>query len=113
MKLEDALTALRAGAKIYHPSMEKNEYFIGCYHALPDFYDDEGNLVTETFEQKKERGMFITKMIDEKVHPDMCNRLSFKKYMELIDEFPFLQEKLAFPTINLLWLMSDAWEIKE
>lgn len=34
MKFEEALTALRKGAKIRHPSMPDDEYLSGCYITL-------------------------------------------------------------------------------
>ena len=109
MKFEDALTALREGAKIRHTMMEPDEYFIGCYVGLNM---EMVGLPPEDFETVKARGMSITKMKGNVTHPDMRPRLPFMEQMDLLNKYPFLQEKLAYPTMNLLLIMSDDWEIK-
>ena len=108
MKFEEALTALRSGAKIRHPMMDPDEYFSGCYMSLDMRLCD---LPPEDFEEIKARGISITKMKGNEVHPDMRPRLPFGEHMELSNKYPFLQEKLSFPTINLLLIMSDEWII--
>jgi hypothetical protein len=109
MKFEEALTALRSGAKIRHPMMEPDEYLIGCYVGLNM---EIFGLLPENFEEVKARGISITKMKGDRQDPDMKPRLPFREQMDLIDKYPFLQEKLAYPTMNLLLIMSDDWEIK-
>ncbi len=109
MKFEEALTALRSGAKIQHPMMEPDEYFIGCYVGLNM---EMFGLPPENFNEVKARGMSIAKMKGDRQHSDMKPRLPFREQMDLLDKYPFLQEKLAYPTMNLLLIMSDDWEIK-
>lgn len=111
MKFEDALSALRLGEKIRHTNMQDDEYFMGCYIGFPDYYDDNGNLITESFEEKKARGMSIVKMKGDKMHPDMKHHLPCKEHMDLLNKYPFLKEKISFPTINLLLIMSNDWKI--
>ena len=103
MKFEEALTALRAGSKIRHNTMEPDEYLVGCYIGLPG----------ENFEESKSRGMSIVRIKGDREHPDMRPLLSFTKQMDLIDKYPFLKEKITFPTINLFLIMSDDWELIE
>ena len=115
MKFEDALREMRMGAKITHKYLGEDVYLMGCYRGFPSFYDDNGNLVEETFEQKKERGMSIIKMKGEYAHEDMG--------MGIIDDMVhpgtlIIKEKYLqppckhgnFPMLNLLLIMSDAWE---
>jgi len=100
MKFEDALSAMRKGAKIRSPFFESDEYLMACYVSMK--FDPE-----ETFEKAKERGMSIVKMKGDRQHPDMGSGD--------MDRIPkdFLNpcKHGYFPQINLLLLMRDDWEI--
>jgi len=82
MKFEEALDALRYGAKIRHPSFDDDVYFMGCYVSLIG--------VKESFEETKARGMSIVKMKGDKQHPEMLGP--------------------TVPTLNLFLVMADNWE---
>lgn len=102
MKFEEALVAMREGAKIWHPGMDDDEYFSGCYVSFPG----------EDFEEvKNTRDISIVRIKDGKQHPDMMPRLPFREQCDLIDKYPFLREKITYPTISLLLVMSDEWKI--
>ena len=105
MKFEEALSALRQGAKIHHPHMPKDECLMGCYVGFPSFYDDNGNLVEDSFEDQKKRGMSIVKMKGEYKHPDM------RSYNWPERQACCNPELHSYPQLNLLMLMSDDWEI--
>lgn len=101
MKLEEALTAMRGGSKIRHSAMPDDEYYMACRVGV--IGDD-----TPT----DERPIGIGWMKNGIEHPDMRHRrLSFRESMDLIDKYPFLKEAIIFPTLNLLLIMSDEWEI--
>lgn len=99
MLFEEAICALRQGALIRHPMMELDEYLMAC------------RLVSIGAIPIEEKPISIVKMKGEEIHPDMRPRLPFTEQMELLDKHPFLKEKITFPTINLLLIMSDDWEI--
>lgn len=99
MILEEALTALRNGAKIRHPTMEPDEYFQACIVGIIHCDIPEDAPIS------------IVKMKGDNVHIDMVPRLPFYEHTDLIDKYPFLREKITFPTINLLLIMSDEWEV--
>lgn len=132
MKFEEALALLREGAKIWHPMFAEDEYLSGCYIGFPDYYDDNGNLVTETLEQKKERGMSIVKIKGDRQSDEMAgvsywvvkikrhlkNILSeedYKKYHNIYTEMDiakiFDNDIFKFPQLNLLLIMSDEWKV--
>lgn len=85
MIFEEALKALRAGAKIRHPSFEEDVYLQGCYVGLIG--------MEETFEETKSRGMSIAKMKGNKKHPDM-----------------YPSKTCSPPQLNLFLVMADNWE---
>lgn len=106
MKLEDALAAMRSGAKIWHPGMPEDEYYVACYIVidLPIFYNN-GQQANDPLEDAKERGMSIAWMKSGKEHPEY--RPKWNMYDPKTDPC-----KHGFhPMINLLWIMSDEWEI--
>lgn len=97
MKFEEALTALREGAKIRHPSMPDDEYYMACRVSIrPDF--------TQPI-RIDEMPMSIVWMKDGKKHPDMDYR--WNSHDPKTDP---CKHGMA-PMINLLWLMSDEWKI--
>jgi hypothetical protein len=104
MNFEDALKLMREGEKIRHPNMEPDEYFRRCYVSFI-------GSPPEDVEEMKARGMSIVKMKGDKPHPNMHSRLPFLEYVDLIEKYPFMREKLMWPTMNLLLIMSDQWEI--
>lgn len=132
MKFEEALTALRAGEKIRHPSFADDEYLSGCYIGFPDYYDDDGKLVSETFEEKKERGMSIVKIKDDRQADIMYGKAKYvnkiktrlkkiltdeeyKKYHNFHTDWCiadiFDNDIFIYPHLNLLLVMRDDWEI--
>jgi len=113
MKFEDALSKLREGEKIRHPHFEQDIYLVGCYLTLKTIIDNDGNEVSDSIEDAKERGMSITLMKGDNIHPDMYPRIPFREYVDLCEKYPFLKERLTYPSINLLLIMSDEWEIVE
>ncbi len=103
MIFEEALKALREGKKIRSPFFEDDEYLMGCYIGLPDYYDDNGILIQESFEDRKSRGLSIVKMKGDRQHNDMV---------------PFRQscrnpELHIYPQLNLFLVMREDWEIIE
>jgi len=102
MIFEEALAALRNGAKIRSPFFEPDEYLMGCYVTLMFTPYD-------TIEDAKARGMSILKMKGDRQHPDMG-----------IDDFERYPKDLLtpckhgyYPQLNLLLIMRDDWEIIE
>lgn len=113
MKFEEALKELREGKKITHDLLGEDVYLAGCYITFPTIMNDDGTELNDTFEDAKARGMSIVIMKGDREHPDMRPRLPFIEHMELIDKYPFLKEKITYPTLNLLLIMSDEWRILE
>lgn len=104
MKFEDALSFMRHGAKIRCPFMPKDEYYIACYVSL------RRELMTS--DQWKEymlsdKPVSICWMKGEHEHPDM--RPKWNPYDPKTDP---CKHGMA-PMINLIWLMSDDWEMIE
>lgn len=109
MNFEEALRLLRyCGEKIRHPSMEDDEYLMGCYVTLSKMVD--GKEIIDSIEDAKLRGMSIVKMKGDSEH-NMRNKIPFLEYVDLVEKYPYLNEKIIYPTINLLLLMSDDWEL--
>lgn len=100
MKFEEALAALREGAKIWHEGMPEDEYYMACRIGLV-------GMKIPTHEMK----ISIVHMKSDKEHPDMYPQLRFDKQIDLLEKYPFLRDKITFPTINLFLLMSDEWKI--
>lgn len=133
MKFEEALAALREGEKIWHPTFSDDEYLAGCYVGMPDYYDDNGKLVVETFGERKSRGMSIVRVKDDRQHDSMAGRLNyvakikrelkkilseedFKKYhrclwTEIEISKIFDEDVFMYPQLNLFLIMSDDWKI--
>jgi len=103
MRFEDALKELRNGKKIRHPLFEEDEYLVGCFVGI--------KFIEESFEEMAARGMSITKMKGDLLHKDMTQRLSFLETVDLCEKYPFLQDRIINPQLNLLLVMSDDWEI--
>jgi len=99
MKFEDALAKMREGAKIRIRSMPENDYYMACYVSINPFLSDEEK---ETWEQTKARGQSIVWMRGDRMHPDMKPSLDLT-----VDACKHGWS----PMINLLWLMSDEWEM--
>ena len=97
MKLEEALQALRQGAKIRHPGMPEDEYYIPCRVCLNPDISEPINI--------QEMPISITWMKGERQHPDMSYK--WDVYNPKTDPCKHGMS----PMINLLWLMSDQWEI--
>lgn len=109
MILEEALTLLRQGKKIRHPTFDSDEYLMGCYVYSRLVHFDEFGLKKEVTadELKAARlgGMSIVRMKGELKHPSM--RPDFK----WPDRAPCGHDDLhTYPQINLLLLTKDDWE---
>lgn len=100
MKFEEALTALREGAKIWHPGMPDDEYYMACRVGLVGM-----KIPTD------EMQISIVHMKSGNEHPDMYPQLRFNEQIDLLEKYPFLRDKITFPTINLFLVMSDEWKI--
>lgn len=98
MKFEEALTAMRAGAKIRHPSFEPDEYFMACRIGLMscEILDDAP--------------LSIVKMKGKYQHPDMGNGQSLE---HLPKDFDKVCKHGRCPQLNLFLIMDDDWEILE
>lgn len=112
MKFEEALTAMRAGAKIRHPHWESEDYLMGCLIGLP-FCED--------------RHFSIVKMRGEYQHPDMYSHPDLIGSQGQIDRSLGVVTRLmregklpqpctnpdlhTYPQLNLLHIISDDWEI--
>lgn len=97
MKFEDALAALRLGAKIRHPSMPEDEYYMACRVSIRPDISEPINVW--------EMPMSIVWMKSDKQHPDMLYR--WNPHDPKTDPCKHGMS----PMINLLWLMSEGWEI--
>jgi len=103
MKFEEALTAMRSGAKIRHSYMPEDEYYQACYVTINTEFL---SLPPESIEKIKSRGMSIVKMKGGNAHPDMRPKCIFPQ------EKCSIEPKLhSYPQLNLLWLMMDEWEV--
>lgn len=121
MKFEDALTALRSGAKIFHPSFSENEYLVACRAGL---MGDDTPL--------EEKPISIAKITGDRQADEMAGVLNYvakikrqlkkilteedyKKYHTIYTEMDiaaiFDNDIFKFPQLNLFLLMSDEWEI--
>jgi len=97
MKFEEALTALRNGAKICHPYMPEDEYYMACRVSLRPDITKPINL--------HEMPMSIVWMKSGKEHPD------FRPKWNMYDPKTDPCKHGMSPMINLLWLMSDEWKV--
>ena len=113
MKFEEALSKLREGKKIRHPHFEEDVSLVGCYVTLKTIIDDEGKELVDSFEDAKARGISITLKKGDNIHPDMYPRIPFREHVDLCEKYPFIRDKLAYPTINLLLIMSDDWVVMD
>lgn len=134
MNFEEALKLLREGKKIRSPSFEKDEYLSGFYIGVPDYYDDNGKLVIDTLEKKKERGISIVKIKGDRQADEMAGMLNYvgkikrqlkkilteeeyKKYKNIYVDMSlseiFDNDIFKYPQLNLLLIMRDDWEIIE
>ena len=97
MKFEEALTALRAGAKIWHSGMPDDEYYMACRIQIHPILSKPIPL--------DEMPMSIVWMKGGKQHPDM--RYKWNPYDSKTDPCKHGMS----PMMNLLWVMSDGWKI--
>jgi hypothetical protein len=97
MKFEDALTALRAGAKISHPGMPNDEYYMACRVKINGHGHSDMPI--------EEMPMSIVWMKAGKQHPAMMPKWN------LYDPKTDPCKHGMMPMINLLWLMSEEWRI--
>lgn len=107
MKFEEALTKMREGAKINHPSFEENVYFMACRVGLV-FFDTP----------LEDMPISIVKMKGDCQHIDMFGGA----VDDMIYPGPFQVKPEVFekpckhgysPQINLFLVMSDEWQIIE
>jgi len=99
MNIEEALSHLRLGKKIKHSHMPDDEYYAPCRVSIrPDF--------TKPI-PFNEMPMSIVWMKGDKKHPDFIP--SWNPYDPKTDPC----KHGLNPMINLLWLISDEWEVLE
>ena len=94
MNLEEALNAMRSGSKIRHSGMPDDEYYMACKIALKG----EPILI-------EKMPISIVWMKGDRQHSDMMP--NWDPYDPKTDPCKHGMS----PMINLLWLMSDGWEI--
>lgn len=97
MKFEEALSALREGAKIWHPGMPDDEYYMACRVSIHPDISQPLSI--------DEMPMSIVWMKDGKQHPEM-----FYKWNSYDPKTEPCKHGMA-PMINLLWLISERWKI--
>jgi hypothetical protein len=136
MKFEDALTALRNGAKIWHPTFYDNECLVACRSGL------EGNILgayrvglkDDTETPFNEKYISIVKMKKDKQVDEMAGIFNYvskikKQLMNILIEEDyekyrnthtnlsiyeiFDKDIFKFPQLNLLIIMSDEWMMLE
>lgn len=121
MKFEEALSALREGAKIWHPRFSDDEYLSACRVSL---IGDNTPL--------NEKPMSIVKIKNGRQSDDMAGKFNYvakikmqlkkilteedyKKYHNFYTEIDiseiFDNDLFAFPQLNLFLVMSDEWKI--
>lgn len=121
MKFEEAISELRKGAKIRHPTFADDEYLMVCRVGL------EGESIP--FDEKP---LSIVKMKGDHQADEMIGRLNYvakikrqlkkilseedyKKYHNIYTEMDISQifdnNIFAYPQLNLLLIMSDDWEV--
>lgn len=106
MIFEDALKLMRGGKKITHKHLGDDVYFQACYIGI--------GLLEESSEVKKARGMSIVKMKGDVQHEDMCTGNLDNMLIPGTMILKPLPEKCKhgyYPQLNLLFVMSDDWEI--
>lgn len=121
MKFEEALSALRSGKKIRHPSFDNDEYLSACRVGFK-FNDTPID----------ECPISIVRCKGDRQHDTMAGRLNYvgkikrqlknilneddyKKYHTFYTEIEigkiFEEDMFRFPQLNLFLVMSDEWEI--
>lgn len=107
MKFEEALSAMRVGAKITHPRhFESDVYFQACKIGL---------MFSET--PIEDQSLSIVKMKGEYIHEDMGMGDSIDNMVypgTMLIKEKYLEKPCKhgnFPQLNLLLIMSDEWEI--
>jgi hypothetical protein len=122
MKFEEALTALREGAKIWHPTFSDDEYLAAC---RVGFIGDNDTPL-------EEKPISIVRMKGDRQADDMAGVLNYvakikrqlkkilteedyKKYHNMYTEMDiadiFDKDIFKFPHLNLFLIMSDEWKI--
>jgi len=97
MNIEQALSAMRAGGKIWHPGMPDDEYYMACkVSIMPQF---------EPIGCEEEMPISIVWMKSGKQHPDMIYK--WNPHDPKTDPCKHGMS----PMINLLWLISDGWKV--
>ena len=118
MIFEEALSLLRQGKKIRHPTWEENDYLMGCYIGL-------------RFSENESKFLSIVKMRGKREHPAMFSHPelygldgieNFDRYggkvIKLMKEGKLPQpctspELHTYPQLNLFLILKDDWEIYE
>jgi hypothetical protein len=121
MKFEEALAALREGAKIWHPTFADDEYLSAC---RVGFIGDDTPL--------EDKPISIARIKGDRQHDSMAGRLNYvakikrqlkailteedyKKYHNIYTEMNiskiFDDDFFEFPQLNLFLVMSDEWKI--
>ena len=122
MIFEEALGALRAGAKIWHPSFADDEYLTACRVGLMG--DNETPIHEKPISIAKIKGERLTDTMSGKLAyiarikgqlKKILTEEDYKKYHNIYTEMDigniFDNDIFAFPQLNLFLVMSDEWKI--
>lgn len=117
MIFEEALKALRNGAKIRHPEMKEDEYFMGAlkhvefdahFEFISAFRHVKFDVPVEYLNEAlyKDRAIRMVKMKGNYLHPDMPESKAILNNLQ--SYLPTFEGML-----QLSWIMSNEWEIIE
>lgn len=123
MKFEDALTEMRNGKKIWHPTFANDECLMACRVGL---LGDDTPL--------NEKPISIVKIKGDRQHDEMAGIYNYigkikRKLKEILDEEDYKKyhniyteigiyeifdnDIFKYPQLNLFLIMSDDWEVIE
>ncbi len=121
MKFEEALTALREGAKIWHPTFADDEYLGVC---RVGFAGDDTPLHEKPLSIAKIKGDCVADEMAGKSNyvgkikrqlKKILSEEDYKKYHNVYTEMDiadiFDNDIFLYPQLNLFLVMSDKWKI--
>ncbi len=120
MKFEDALSALRAGANIWHPTFADDEYLTACRIGfIGDEPFDEKPISIVKIKNGRQADIMAGKFnYVGKIKTQLKKILSeddYKKYHNIYTEIDigkiFDDDIFIYPQLNLFLVISDAWQI--
>lgn len=121
MKFEEALTAMREGGKIWHPTFSDDEYLTACRVSLigDDTSIDEQPISIVRMKGGRQADQMAGRLnYVGKIKKQLKNILTeeeYKKYHNIYTEIEiskiFDNDIFVFPQLNLFLVMSDEWKI--